>query len=217
MKFQIVDSSLNDWVHHGNICRTTGLLCCTGFRVWVFCFSVGVWYVARRLSAADLASWEVWEVCLHCLVFWMVTGGRRLYSLHVRLMWANGRKQEGSFIFSVFEWCSNGQRHAVEVKELYNTLKKTSISISAAVTLPFFLSTLFFFHNDFAANVCIRYILALYSVWNAVCLCTWYSVFNAIVISHLSHCKCSLLLNQIHLGPHCDSVGWIRNFLWVHS
>lgn len=37
-------------------------------------------YVARRLAADDLASWEVWEVCLHCLVFWMVTGGRRLYS-----------------------------------------------------------------------------------------------------------------------------------------
>lgn len=117
--------------------------------------------VARRLAAADLASWEVWVVCLRCLVFRTVTGGRRLYSLHVRLMWANRRKQEGSFIFSVCVCLSDA--YVVEVKELYNTWKKSSISISVAVTLLFFF---FFYTLLFFSTVTLQSMYALGIYWH---------------------------------------------------
>ncbi len=93
-----------------------------------------IWLHGRSGRFAFTASCSGWS---------RVDGG---FTLHVRLMWANGRKQEGSFIFSVcvFEWCSNRQRHVVEVEELYNTWKKHPLASLWQLLYFFFLCTLFF-------------------------------------------------------------------------
>jgi len=133
-------------------------------------------YVARRLAVAYLASWEVWgPPSLPCVLWSRVDGSfTHCRFRFMRLMWANGRKQE-SFIFSVCVCLIHKSRNVVEVKEVYNALKKLS-TISQWHILYILLHT--FIHSDFAFRVCTRYMLS------ALCSAVLRSAFLALSVRY---------------------------------